>query len=119
MTAVLVVDDDDDLLGVLAQGIGEEGGRDCVAVRGLDELTALEARVSDCSVAILDIHLGAGKPSGLDAYHWLRARRFGGRVVFLTGHAHSHPLVQEAGRVEGATVRHKPIRLEDLLQLLA
>src|SRR5262245_26628053 len=118
MAAVLLLDDDDDLLGALKQGIDEDGGWNCVAAHNLAELTELETQVRDCHVAIPDINLGAGLPSGLDAYHWLRENRFGGRVIFLTGHAHSHPLVQEAGRVEGATVRQKPLGLDELLQLL-
>jgi ActR/RegA family two-component response regulator len=117
-SAVLLLDDDDDLLGALKEGIDDEGGWDCLAAHNLSELQALERRVSECRLAILDINLGAGLPSGLDAYRWLRQQRFSGRVVFLTGHARSHPLVQEAGRVEGATVRQKPLGLDDLIELL-
>jgi DNA-binding NtrC family response regulator len=118
MAAVLLLDDDDDLLGALQQGIDEEGGWSCVAAHNLAELEALEAQVRGCRVAILDINLGAGLPSGIDAYRWLQQKQFGGRVIFLTGHARSHPLVQEARRVEGATVHQKPLGLDELLQLL-
>src|SRR5437899_7153024 len=109
MAAVLLLDDDDDLLGALQEGIHDEGGWDCVAAHNLAELTELEGYLLDCRLAILDINLGPGLPSGVDAYHWLRKKRFAGRVVFLTGHARSHPLVVEAERVQGATVRQKPL----------
>jgi DNA-binding NtrC family response regulator len=118
MAAVLLLDDDDDLLGALREGIVDEGGWECVTAHNLAELTALDQSIVGCRVAILDINLGAGLPSGIDAYHWLRGQKFAGRVIFLTGHARSHPLVQEAGRVEGATVRQKPLGLDALLELL-
>jgi hypothetical protein len=37
-------------------------------------------------------------PAGVDAYGWLQEHGFSGPVVFLTGHARSHPWVRRAQR---------------------
>src|SRR5579862_5380074 len=56
-------------------------------------------------LAILDVNLGPGCPSGLDAHSWLAAEHFSGRIVFLTGHAQSYPLVERAGALaDGARI---------------
>jgi ActR/RegA family two-component response regulator len=83
------------------------------------ELTAHGDAALSCSLAILDINLGAGQPSGLDALNWLNERRFSGRTVFLTGHARTFPLVEEARRQHGdIEVLSKPVSSAELLALL-
>jgi FixJ family two-component response regulator len=57
-------------------------------------------------------------PSGLDSYGWLRKHGFEGRIVFLTGHAASHPLVSEARRLGDAEVVSKPVSLARLTTML-
>jgi FixJ family two-component response regulator len=69
---------------------------------------------TDVTAAVLDINLGAGEPTGIDAYHWLRSHGFSGRVIFLTGHAASHPLVREARLIGDAVVLEKPTRIGQL-----
>ena len=54
-----------------------------------------------------------------DAYRWLRACGFAGRIAFLTGHARSHPLVEQAHRLGDALVHEKPISAETLRSMLA
>ena len=43
------------------------------------------------------------------AYDWLLSQSFAGRLLFLTGHAHAHPLVARAERLRRATVLDKPL----------
>jgi DNA-binding response OmpR family regulator len=62
---------------------------------------------------LLDVNLGAGQPSGIDAYRWLREHSFPGRIVFLTGHATTSPEVI-AARSHGQTVLEKPIDIVKL-----
>jgi FixJ family two-component response regulator len=69
-------------------------------------------------LAILDINLGEGQPSGLDAYHWLRESGFEGKIVFLTGHARSHPLVSQARQAGKVVILEKPTTMERLLSML-
>ncbi len=75
----------------------------------------LGPEVLAADVAVLDINLGSGQPSGIDAYDWLMSENFGGRLLFLTGHAHAHPLVARAERLRRATVLDKPLDGQVLL----
>jgi FixJ family two-component response regulator len=115
--SVLVLDDDDDLREALT-GMVEFLGHQCVGAASLDELRAQSDAVQDCGVAIVDINLGADQPSGIDAYDWLKQQRFAGSVVFLTGHARSHPLVQQACQRGDVKLLEKPIGAAELRAIL-
>jgi len=115
---VLLLDDDHDLLATLGELITLLTGRQCVTARSFDELVARRDEALACRDAILDINLGRGKPSGLDAYAWLKEQRYTGRIFFLTGHARSHPLVARARSLEGAEVLQKPIETDELARML-
>jgi DNA-binding response OmpR family regulator len=116
--AVFVLEDDDDLRSVLVDLIARTSGRDCIGLRDFAELRARRADVLGCALGVLDVNLGNGQPSGLDAFAWLRTERFTGRIVFLTGHATSHPLVERAREMGEAAVLVKPLEVELLLSLL-
>jgi DNA-binding NtrC family response regulator len=107
VTAALL-DDDADLLESLAELLQDHDCR-CLVARSLAELKALGPSVLAADVAVLDINLGSGEPTGIDAYDWLMSQSFAGRLLFLTGHAHAHPLVARAERLQRATVLDKPI----------
>jgi FixJ family two-component response regulator len=111
---VTVVDDDEDLrdavLGLVTMLMHGPG----LALPGLAGMIANEAAVLHSKLVILDINLGPGKPSGVEAFRWLKSRSFGGHIVFLTGHARSQPLVVEACAVGEAKVYQKPIGIADL-----
>jgi DNA-binding NtrC family response regulator len=115
---VLLLDDDNDLrdiMSVLLTDLGHE----CLALSSYDQLVALGERPLRCRLAVIDINLGEGNESGIDAFRWLRAHRFSGTMCFLTGHALSHPLVKEAVRLGEVDVLQKPITLEELTSLVA
>ncbi len=115
---IFVLEDDDDLRAVLVDLIQRSTHRDCLGLGNLDELRAQRTVALACSLAILDVNLGSGQPSGLDAFAWLRAERFAGRIIFLTGHASSHPLVERAREMGHAIVLPKPLEMSKLLELL-
>jgi DNA-binding response OmpR family regulator len=115
--SVLVVDDDADLRTVLCDLFDSYGAR-CTGVGSLNELKNLVADGRlPFDLAILDVNLGAGQPSGVDAYRWLRERSFSGQILFLTGHGRSFPGVAEA-RALGVKVLEKPVAIDDLVKLL-
>jgi hypothetical protein len=90
---VLYLEDDDDLRELVVELVTVVLHRRCVGVGSYDELVGLGEDALRCSVAILDINLGSNRRSGIDAYTWLRDQEYTGRIVFLTGHASTHPLV--------------------------
>ena len=106
---VLYVEDNDDLRELVVELVTYVLKRRSVGVGSYEELVALGEEALRCSVAILDINLGSNRRSGLDAYAWLRANGYTGRIVFLTGHARTHPLVVEAQRIGDAQIFSKPI----------
>ncbi len=117
VTGVLLVEDSDDLRESLAD-LFRLAGAGCVAVASLADVEARAAEALACGLAVLDINLGPGTPSGIAVHRWLRERRFAGRIVFLTGHARTHPLVVEALHLDGVRVLDKPLGVDVIMALL-
>ena len=115
---IFVLDDDNDLRRVLVDLIHRTTGRECIGLATLADLRAHREQVMGCSLGIIDVNLGSNEPSGLDVFAWLRAERFAGRIVFLTGHAATNPLVRRAGELGNTTVLEKPLQMARLLELL-
>jgi DNA-binding NtrC family response regulator len=111
---VLYVEDNDDLRELVVELVTLVLKHRCVGVGSYEELVALGKDALGCSVAILDINLGPDQRSGIDAYAWLRDQGYKGRIVFLTGHASTHPLVVEAQRIGDAEIFSKPIEPDRL-----
>ena len=118
MLRVLVLEDDEDLRSILCELLSLSGAEGCVSAGSLEELRRQGGEALGCGLALLDINLGAGVPSGLDAYRWLKDNGFPGRTVFLTGHARSHPLVRQTLELENVQVLSKPIASKVLLELV-
>src|SRR5262245_20318881 len=98
---VVVVDDDEDLRYLFGKLIESRCGS-WLGASSFDDLTGLGEAALRARLVILDVNLGATSPSGVTAYRWLKDHRFGGRVVFLTGHAMSYPelvALQKAERI--------------------
>src|SRR5262249_42879785 len=113
-TRAFVLDDDEDVRETLGEVIAQLSGRPCLTLANLGALQREQDAALRCDLAILDINLGPGQPSGVDAFEWLKAQRFTGRIVFLTGHAEGHPLVQRAHELGSVSVLKKPIDLPEL-----
>jgi DNA-binding NtrC family response regulator len=117
MTEILLLDDDEDLQESVADLLESVAACRVQKVGSFADLLRLDGAALACRLAILDINLGPSVPSGLDALRWLRERRFGGRVVFVTGHARGFPLVEEAHRT-GVELLSKPLAIDQLLALV-
>jgi DNA-binding NtrC family response regulator len=109
---VLILDDDADLRDTLGEVIGDICHDSCLSAGSYDDMVALGGQIMTCRLAILDVNLGPNRPSGVDAYEWLLAHGFPGRVVFLTGHARTHPAVERASQLHAVRVHQKPISME-------
>jgi FixJ family two-component response regulator len=76
-------------------------------------------RALDTELAILDINLGANAPSGLDCERWLRQSGYTGHVIFLTGHALTHPLVVQAVNAGSVEILEKPQGINRLIEIVS
>jgi DNA-binding NtrC family response regulator len=112
---VYVLDDDADCRDLL-QSMFEVFGLNAIGGPSVADMRNEASEVLACRLIVLDVNLGAGQPPGTAAYEWLRERHFGGRVVFLTGHARSHPLVQ-AALASAVRVMEKPVTAQELERL--
>jgi DNA-binding NtrC family response regulator len=115
---VLLLDDDPDLRDTLGEFITGVCHHPCLLAGSYDDLVALDKRALGCKLAILDVNLGPDRPSGVDACEWLLARGFEGRIVFLTGHAGTHPAVARASRIGRASVHQKPLSMDEIRSLV-
>lgn len=118
MLRVLVLEDDEDLRSILCELLSLSGEDVRVSAGCLEDLRRERVEALGCGLALLDINLGAGVSSGLDAYRWLKDNGFSGKTVFFTGHARSHPLVREALELPHVQVLSKPIAAKALLELV-
>jgi FixJ family two-component response regulator len=115
---IFVLEDDDDLRQVIVDLIHRTTRRECLGLRTFDDMRRERATILRAALAILDVNLGSGQPSGLDAFAWLRAERFAGKVAFLTGHAATHPLVQRASEMGEAIILKKPLDASQIIDIL-
>jgi FixJ family two-component response regulator len=115
---VFILDDDESLRNMLATYLELSGRCAVCTMETVRELQLHSPDLPRLFAAILDINLGAGKPTGIDAYRWLRSQGFAGRIIFLTGHASSHPSVQEAYVIGDAEVLEKPTGMFQLESII-
>jgi len=115
---VLILDDDYDLRTTLADMLQMVCDAECVKAADVPGMIAAADQVLDCEVAFIDVNLGNNKPSGIDAYNWLREHGYTGRIVFLTGHARMQTLVDELVRSGSAQFVPKPASLRTLCRIV-
>jgi DNA-binding response OmpR family regulator len=115
--SVLVVDDDEDLRETVSDVFRFAGIERRVLAASLAEVEQQAEAALASRLAILDVNLGEGRPTGVDVSHWLREHGFGGIIIFLTGHAASDPRVVAAAAVPNTRIIEKPISFHDMLQL--
>jgi DNA-binding response OmpR family regulator len=115
MPRILICDDDPDIAEVMGEFFHDHG-IDCVTAHSFDEVVAHRSEALGCDLAILDVNLGFGLPSGVDVFRWLKRERFEGTVVFLTGHAVTSSILDGA-RTLGVPILSKPVGAEALLRL--
>lgn len=116
---VMILDDDDDLRDTLAEMLQIMCGVDAVVAPDVAGMVAASNEVLHCILAFIDVNLGAGQPTGIDAFHWLVDHEFHGHIVFLTGHARLHAQVEEAVSTGVAEVVQKPASAKLLCALVA
>jgi NO-binding membrane sensor protein with MHYT domain/nitrogen-specific signal transduction histidine kinase/ActR/RegA family two-component response regulator len=109
---VLLVDDDEDLRGVLASALDVQGYQVIQAAEGISALTALEAELPD--IAVIDFAMSGMTGAEL-------ARRVVERwpalpILFASGLADSDAITGAVG--PNTTVLRKPFRVDELLHAI-
>jgi FixJ family two-component response regulator len=115
---VIILDDDEDLRQSVVATVELFTKRHCAGVGSFKELVGARGVVMHSKLAILDINLGPDRPSGIDAYRWLRKEGYTGVVVFLTGHGRSDPQVAAARELGDTRIFQKPFAVEAFVQLV-
>jgi FixJ family two-component response regulator len=118
MRTVLFVDDSSDLCEVvefMCQSLPEV---ECVCVTSMSAVLERAVQVLQTGLAILDVNLGPGEPSGVEIYRWLKGQNYRGKIVFLSGHARTDPLVEDAARISGVDFFQKPLAFGQLETLI-
>lgn len=115
---IFFLDDSEDLRALMARLVKAKLGEDCLCLNSVKDLIANKAEVPGSRIAILDINLGIGEQTGLDAFFWLQDQGYKGSIFFLTGHARSHPLITKACD-SGAKVWAKPVQTNQIFSTMS
>jgi FixJ family two-component response regulator len=118
MTRIFVLDDDLDVCQSVGDIVGAWGFDPCLS-QSYADMVSRGAEVLACEHALLDINLGPGQPSGIEACRWLRDNGFARPIVLMTGHAADHPLVKQALTAGPGQLLRKPFGLGELRRILA
>lgn len=114
----MFVDDDEDLRALMHDVFETVGVVRIVIAGSLREVEERRDEALACELAILDINLGSGQPSGVNVFEWLQHEGFVGRIVFLTGHAIDDPRVKDAASLAGSVIVSKPLSVTALRQVI-
>ena len=109
MRRVLFVDDSSDLCQIMEAMCQSLWGVECICVPSMSAVLERAAQVLRTDLAILDVNLGPGEPSGTEIYRWLKGQNYHGKIAFLSGHARTDPQVEEATRIAGVDFFQKPL----------
>jgi DNA-binding NtrC family response regulator len=119
LESVLLVDDDEDLRAAMQEVLHDFGVRRLVEAGSLRDVEEHREEALACELALVDINLGYGQPTGVDVFEWFEREGFAGRVVFLTGHGSRDPRVQQAAGLTGSQIVSKPLSTADLASVIA
>jgi DNA-binding NtrC family response regulator len=118
MRTILFVDDSSDLCQVVEAMCQSLTEVECFCATSMSAVQERAAQVLRTGLAILDVNLGPGEPSGVDIYRWLRGKDYHGKIVFLSGHARTDPQVEEAARISGVDFFQKPLAFDEIEALI-
>lgn len=91
---------------------------DWLGAKSLSEIEAHGPAALGCLLALIDMNLGAGEPTGADAYAWLKAQGFCGKIIFVTGREKDDPEVIRFLDREDVEVMQKPVPFDSLVERL-
>lgn len=109
---ILLVDDDDHLRSVLAEGLADQGHKVTAASEGKEALSILEAETPQ--VAVLDFAMPG--MNGAMLARQISARLPSLPIIFVSGYADTAAIKNAAG--ENVVILQKPFNLEQLIAAL-
>jgi DNA-binding NtrC family response regulator len=112
--SVVFLDDSEDLRALMPLVLEPALGVKCMCFGSLMELEERRDDVLRAKLAILDINLGPNVPDGIDAFNWLVAHGFHGKILFFTGHTRTVQQV-EAAQGKGFEILQKPVQPGELI----
>jgi len=112
--SVVFLDDSEDLRALMPLVLEPALGVKCMCFGSLMEFEEHPNDVLRAKVAILDINLGPNVPDGIDAFNWLVAHGFHGKILFFTGHTRTVPQV-EVPQGTGIEILEKPLQPGQLI----
>src|SRR5262245_64599750 len=115
---IVFLDDSEDLRELMPILLETRLGEPCSCFGSVDEMQRRPEEVLGAKVAILDINLGRDAPDGIEAFNWLRAHGFRGKVLFFTGHARDGLQAALTER-SGVEILEKPLHPEKLLSVVS
>ncbi len=118
LETVLIVDDDEDLRAAMDDVLHRLGVRRLIEAGSLRDVEDQREEALACQLALVDINLGYGEPTGINVFEWLEREGFTGRVVFLTGHGSQDPRVQRAASLAGSQIASKPLTTAKLREMI-
>ena len=118
MRRVLFVDDSSDLCQIMETMCQSLRGVECICVPSMSAVLERAPQVLRTDLAILDVNLGFGEPSGTEIYCWLKGQNYRGKTVFLSGYTRTDPQVVEATKIPGVDFFQKPLGLSQIEALI-
>ena len=116
--SALIVDDDEDLRDTVSDVFALAGVKRRVLAASLADVVSQADAALASQLAVVDVNLGEGRPTGVEVSTWLREHGFGGAIIFLTGHATNDPRVAAAAAVPNTRIMAKPISFGELTTLV-
>lgn len=93
MKKILLLEDNIELCKLLKRMFTGFGVTEVSVFHSYSEVTSLAKEELVFDIAVLDVNLGLGEKTGIDAFDWLIENDFKGKVIFLTGHASSYGML--------------------------
>lgn len=118
MKKILLLDDNKELCKLMEKMFATHGATDVSSFHSCAEVESLGPNGINYDLAFLDVNLGINARSGIDAFNWLVANGFKGKIVFLTGHARSYPFLKKTLNYPNVQLLEKPADVSIILKLL-
>jgi DNA-binding NtrC family response regulator len=114
MRTLLLVEDDEAIRGIIAEGLGMAGYRVIAFATSTEALRELKSD-RPLDLAIIDINMPPGHPHGFALARMARFHQPNLPLILMSG----HPELAEADEPpDGSRVFLKPVRLRELLEII-